>query len=382
MHGVALVIGANFMRDLALNCINVLLLSILLTLAMEKFAGRVGLVDIPTRRKNHHGKIPLVGSALFVAFAFAVLLLEQPPSGLASFLLGLALLVLLGLADDLLDLRAFAKLMAQTACAAVMVLPADMVVRNVGVIIGDEPFMLAAWAGPLTIIAVVGLINAINMLDGIDGLAGSVSLVAFLWFALAAAIAGMRPELYFALLLSSCLIGFLGFNLRHRWRSRASVFLGDAGSMMLGASLGYLAIRLSQQPQIHGEALSPVSVLWILALPVIDTITLMVRRIAAGHSPFASDRQHVHHILLQAGCSVSETVSILAGASFVLGGIGMLGWHLGVPDWILLLGLAVPVGLHVWFVQSGWQHVHRQSRDIGTAGGAMQPSLLESRHGR
>jgi UDP-GlcNAc:undecaprenyl-phosphate/decaprenyl-phosphate GlcNAc-1-phosphate transferase len=374
----ASVSGQFVMRDLALNCINVLLLSILLTLAMERFAGRIGLVDIPAGRKNHHGEIPLAGSALFVAFAFAALLLEQPPYGLLSFLLGLALLVMLGLADDLLDLRASVKLIAQIGCTALMVLPADVLVRNVGAILGDEPVMLLSWAGPLTIVGVVGLINAVNMLDGIDGLAGSVSLVAFLWFAAAAAILGLRPELYFALLLGCCLIGFLGFNLRHYWRRRASVFLGDAGSMMLGACLAYLAIRVSQQNQNHGEALSPVAVLWILALPVIDTISLTFRRIAAGHSPFTGDRQHVHHILLQAGYSVSETVSILAGTAIVLGGIGMVGWHLGVPDWVLLLGLVCPVGLHVWFVRSGWKHVHRQSRHITAAGSAMEPPLLES----
>jgi UDP-GlcNAc:undecaprenyl-phosphate GlcNAc-1-phosphate transferase len=369
------------MRDLALNCINVLLLSILLTLAMERFAGRIGLVDSPAGRKNHHGEIPLVGSALFVAFAFAALLLEQPPQGHLSFLLGLALLVLLGLADDLLDLRPSVKLIAQTACAALMVLPAGVLVRNAGAILGDEPLMLLSWAGPLTIIGVVGLINAINMLDGIDGLAGSVSLVAFLWFATAAAMLGLRPELYFALLLGCCLIGFLGFNLRHYWRSRASVFLGDAGSMMLGACLAYLAIRLSQQDQNHGGALPPVAVLWILALPVTDTISLIFRRIAAGHSPFAGDRRHVHHILLQAGYSVSETVSILAGAAIALGGIGVAGWHLGVPDWVLLLGLICPVGLHVWFVQSGWKHVHRRLPELGTGARAMEPPLLgSSRH--
>lgn len=381
MRGVTLGIGASVMRDLALNCINVLLLSILLTLAMERFAGRIGLVDIPAGRKNHHGEIPLVGSALFVAFAFAALLLERPPHGLPSFLLGLALLVLLGLADDLLDLRASVKLVAQIACAALMVLPADVLVRNVGAVLGDEPVVLLSWAGPLTIIGIVGLINAINMLDGIDGLAGSVSLVAFLWFAAAAAMLGLRPELYFALLLGCCLIGFLGFNLRHYWRSRASVFLGDAGSMMLGASLAYLAIRLSQQDQNGGEALSPVVVLWILALPVIEIISLTARRIAAGHSPFTGDRQHVHHILLQAGCSVNEAVSILAGTAIVLGAIGLVGWHLGAPDWVLLLGLICPVGLHAWFVQGGWKYVHRRSSRIATAGRAMEPPLLgSSRH--
>jgi UDP-GlcNAc:undecaprenyl-phosphate GlcNAc-1-phosphate transferase len=206
----------------------------------------------------------MVGVAVFVAFAVSAVLLQQRPSGFASFMTGLASLVVLGLLDDRMNLRASIKFLAQVACVARMVLPSRKVIWHVGAIVGSEQLLLQQWAAPVTIIEVVGLINAYNMIDGVDGLAGSLSLVALLWFAAAAGMIGLQDELLLALLVAFCVIGFLVFNLRHHWRARAAVFLGDAGSMMLGAVLAFLAISLSQH---DGEQLSPVAALWICAVP-------------------------------------------------------------------------------------------------------------------
>jgi UDP-GlcNAc:undecaprenyl-phosphate GlcNAc-1-phosphate transferase len=285
---------------------NGFLLSVLLTLAMQKYAGRIGLVDVPTARKNHEGQVPLAGGGLFVAFAIAAVLLERQPAGFAGFLTGLTLLVLLGIVDDLIDLSAPIKLVAQIVCVGLMILPGNVLVWNVGAILHDRPLLLLQWAVPATIIVVVGLINAVNMMDGADGLIGSVSLAALLWLATAAVMIGLYPELLITLTLGCCVLGFLTFNLRHRWRSCASVFLGDAGSMMLGAILAFLAIKLSQQD--NRPSLSPVATLWIGALPIIDTASLILRRLAVGQSPLASDRRHLHHLMLQAGLSVNQVV--------------------------------------------------------------------------
>jgi UDP-GlcNAc:undecaprenyl-phosphate GlcNAc-1-phosphate transferase len=208
---------------------------------------------------------------------------------------------------------------------------------------------------PLTIIAIVGLINAFNMIDGIDGLAGSLSVIALLWFAVAAGLVGLRGELLVALLMAFCVLGFLAFNLRHHWRRRACVFLGDAGSMMLGAVLAFLAIALSQHN--GGDALPPVTALWICAVPIIDTGSLIVRRLAAGVSPFSSDRQHLHHLMIDAGLSVNQVVTILSITSAVCGGIGVFGWLLGLADAAMLAALVVPTGLHIWFEQYGRHHL-------------------------
>jgi UDP-GlcNAc:undecaprenyl-phosphate GlcNAc-1-phosphate transferase len=97
---------------------------------MQKIAVRVGLVDAPTTRKNHQGRVPMVGAALFVAIAVSAFLLEQRPGGFASFIIGLTALVLLGLLDDRMNLRASVKLVAQIACVALMVLPSHTSTRD------------------------------------------------------------------------------------------------------------------------------------------------------------------------------------------------------------------------------------------------------------
>lgn len=344
------------MRELALNCMNGFLLSFVLILLMQKIADRLGLVDVPTARKNHQGRVPMVGAAVFVAFAVSALLLEQRPSGFASFMTGLAALVLLGLVDDRVNLRASVKFVAQIVCVAVMVLPSHTLILTMGSVFGDNFLLQPHWAVPLTIIVIVGVINAFNMIDGIDGLAGSVSVVALLWFATAAALVGLRGELLLALVVAFCVLGFLVFNLRHHWRSRACVFLGDAGSMMLGAVLAFLAIALSQRN--GGAALSPVAALWICAVPAIDTGSLIFRRLAAGTSPFSSDRQHLHHLMIDAGLSINQVVAILSIAGAICGGIGVFGWLLGLPDAIMFAALMIPTGVHIWFEQYGRHHLH------------------------
>jgi UDP-GlcNAc:undecaprenyl-phosphate GlcNAc-1-phosphate transferase len=343
------------MRDLVLNCTNAFLLSVVLIPAFQRYALRLGLTDAPTHRKNHTGHIPLVGPAVFGAFAIAALLLNARPDGFLAFLSGLTFLVALGVLDDLFDIRPTAKLLGQIACVSAMVLPSQTFIWNVGAIMGGQPVELQHMAAPFTIIAIVGLVNAVNMIDGVDGLAGSLALVASLWFAIAGGIVGLQAELSIALVAASCAIGFLHFNLRHPWRTRAAVFLGDSGSMMLGAVLGFLAVALSQ----GGEAasVSPVAMLWICAIPVIDTLSVAMRRVAMGRSPFSDDRQHLHHLMLDSGLSVSQVVATLSIIAAILGAIGVGGWYVGIPDAVLLLLLAGPIALHTWFVLYGRMHM-------------------------
>jgi UDP-GlcNAc:undecaprenyl-phosphate/decaprenyl-phosphate GlcNAc-1-phosphate transferase len=356
------------MPSVTVYCVNAFLLSLVFTLAMEKVAVRIGLVDIPTARKMHQGQIPLVGVAVFLAFGIASIMLHRQPAGFVGFLMGLALIVLLGVIDDMVDLRARIKLVAQCISVALMILPNDLVIRNAGLLLGDKPLLLSHLAIPATIFAVVGMINAVNMIDGLDGLAGGVTLTSLTWFAVAAAFLGLSDELLLILVLACSVLGFLVFNVRHPWRARALVFLGDAGSMMLGLSLAFVAISLSQR---SGAALSPVAALWICALPVIDTLSLIVRRLAAGASILGSDHRHLHYLLLQAGLTVNQTVLVLVATSATLGGVGIAGWSLGVSDQAMLLGLTVPVFLHTWLSCHGWKHLRPVKGEVVANAGAI-----------
>jgi UDP-GlcNAc:undecaprenyl-phosphate GlcNAc-1-phosphate transferase len=359
---------ARFMPSVTVYCINAFLLSVVLTIAMEKIGKRIGLVDAPTGRKSHQGRVPLVGFAVFLAFCIASILLQRQPPGFIAFLAGMTLIVALGVVDDMLDLRASIKFVAQCAVVAVVVVPNDLLIHSGGRILGEHPLLLYQLAAPVTIFAVVGMINATNLIDGLDGLAGGITLVALIWFALAAELLGLPDELLLIFVLAFCVLGFLVFNFRHPWRARASVFLGDGGSMMLGFSLAFVAISLSQRT---GNALPPVIALWICALPVIDTLSLIVRRLAVGESIVSADHRHLHDLLILAGLNVSQTVLVMITVSTILGGVGIAGWRLGMPDDVMLLSLAVPVLLHSWFCGYGWRHLHLPARRLGAAVGTL-----------
>jgi UDP-GlcNAc:undecaprenyl-phosphate GlcNAc-1-phosphate transferase len=330
------------------HILNAFLASVLLIEIMRWLAPQLQLVDLPDARKRHDGEIPLCGGlAIFTAFMLTGIGFG-PRYGIPwNMETGLGLLVLIGLADDRWRLRATTRLMAEFGAALLLVAAAGPFLLNLGTFL-DVQFLLAPIVGmTLAVVFLVGTVNSINMLDGIDGLAGASTAAALFWLALIADRLGEMDLMLQALTLLAATIGFLVFNMRHPWRVRASVFLGDAGSHMLGAALAYFVIRLST-----GEnGMAFVTALWILVLPLTDTLSLMVRRTWAGKSALAPDRQHLHHLLVDRGLSHTVTAALLAGASTLCGAIGYLGFVAGIADSTMAIGLMIPVLLHcivVW----------------------------------
>jgi UDP-GlcNAc:undecaprenyl-phosphate GlcNAc-1-phosphate transferase len=267
--------------------------------------------------------------------------------------------VCLGVVDDLRNLHAGIKLIVQSAGVLLMIVPTGMVIEPRWIeplanLVGRAHEVAFVLLVAFTAFVVVGMINAINMIDGMDGLAGGTSAIALICFAVVAAILRLNDVLLLALLMLFVVLGFLVFNFRTPWRTHAAVFMGDAGSMMLGFSLAFFAIHLSQGDD---SSLSPVAALWICSLPVIDTGSLIVRRLAAGDNPVIGDRRHLHHIMLQTGLSTSSTVAALLIISMMLGAVGIAGWCVGISDRAMLMALAIPIGLHTYFVWRGWKSV-------------------------
>jgi UDP-GlcNAc:undecaprenyl-phosphate GlcNAc-1-phosphate transferase len=333
------------------------LLCVALIPILGKYAHLVGLLDIPGSRKQHERATPAVGGiAIFIAFAASMLLSWQIDASLEAFLFGVTLLVVIGVVDDRQGVDALVKLLGQTVAALVMILPDQATtVANLGNLFGQGDVLLEDAAVPLTVLFVVGSINAFNMIDGLDGVAGGIAATGLLWLAIAAALTGRGELMGLALTLTCAVTGFLMFNLRHRWRHHATVFLGDAGSMMIGAVFAFLAIRLSQAPE--GMGAPPAVLLWTIALPGIDMVSVIMRRIAKGCSPFAPDRTHLHHVFLDCGFSSPTVAAFVISLAALLGGCGMLGWALDMPDYVMLWGLVLPTAAHTYFVLRGWKAV-------------------------
>lgn len=336
------------MPGLFVHLLNAFLLTVLLIMILRTHAAQLMLVDLPDLRKRHEGATPVCGGlAIFLAVMITNLGLPEPFAMAWNVQVALGLLVLLGMADDLWHLPATTRLGLQMGAAAILITFMGGAIVNVA-----TPVLLADWQVPavlataVALFFLVGTINAVNMLDGIDGLAGASIAAALFWIALLAVHAGDIPVMVHALVILAAVLGFLTFNMRHRWRSRASIFMGDAGSIVLGAVLAYFVLELASGP----GGISFAVLLWVLVIPIVDTLSLIVRRLAAGHSPFAPDRRHMHHLLVDNGVSATLAAAILTGATALCGGIGYVGVVAGLPDTLMAAGLAVPVIVHTAFV--------------------------------
>lgn len=317
--------------------------------AVLPLARRFGMVDHPGGRKQHDAAIPVIGGlVIFGALALTHLSFEHglSPQSL-TFIAGAGLLVVVGQLDDMWDLHWSWRIAAQTTAALMMIYIAGLQATNLQDVFGFAGSNMGLFAVPFTVFIVVGVINALNMADGVDGLAGSLSLVSLLLFTAFALYGGDLSLAERLLALCGSLIGFLLWNARLPWQPRARVFLGNGGSMLLGFVIAWTSVRLTQNPQ---HPVSPVLGPWTLALPLIDCVTLMVRRWRQGKSPFAADRHHMHHMLLDAGFSPTWVVLILASISLALGVGAAVAVKLGIYRPMLVLVFLVL--LAGWYVFS------------------------------
>ena len=276
----------------------------------------INLVDIPDDRKQHDGSIPLIGGlSIYFGLMVAIYITQPLPDNLFYLLMTASLVLLIGLLDDLKDLGIWPRILVQIISCVILLLFTDTCITSFGSPFGSNEIELGKLAIPFTIFAVVGLVNAFNMSDGIDGLAGSLAIVTIIGIILFDAVTKNPPLLGFLLMFSAALLPYLFTNLI----SSQKIFLGDAGSLLIGFILAWILVFLSQG---DSRSMVPTSVLWCVAVPVIDTFTVCFQRIRTGKSPLSADRQHFHHLLLDAGFSPKKALLIIlfcASSLLVLG---------------------------------------------------------------
>jgi UDP-GlcNAc:undecaprenyl-phosphate GlcNAc-1-phosphate transferase len=334
------------MNRLLFAVLMALLLTAFLCRVFRRPAERLGLVDVPGGRKQHEGNIPLVGGlAMFCGFALSAFSIGQVLSGYFSLIAAMGLLVTIGMADDMHDIKPGQKFMAQVLAALFMTSWAGLQVQQVGNLFGFGTVMLYLWAMPFTVVCVLGVINAVNMLDGVDGLAGSVCLVALGWFAAVAFMQGQTPPAWILVILCGAVAGYLLLNLRLPGRASARVFMGDAGSMMLGFALTWFCVELTQH---QNNPLPPMAAVWIIAVPLFDMGHVMLSRVLRGQSMVEADRNHLHHILARQGWSANRIVAVEAGAGLLCGAIGVAAWQFHVPDYVLFYLFVAALALYSW----------------------------------
>lgn len=324
------------------------LVIVLIPLA-RPLAERFGLTDrpdLPGGRKQHQAPTAVHGglAILFAMVVCAIVFDDISSSAMLAFYLAGGLLLLVGVLDDLYDLNWKYRIGVQVAAALVMVLIGGVSAQQLSDVVGISGFHLGWWVSlPVTVFVVVGVINALNMADGVDGLAGGQAFVSLVLFAAFALYAGNNASAERLLTAAAAVAGFLFWNLRRPGLPRAKVFLGDAGSMVLGFVIAWTAVRLSQNVD---HPVSPVLGPWTIALPLIDCVSLILRRLRQGRSPFAGDRDHLHHLLLDAGYSPTTIAIVLMFVSALLGIGAATAMKLGVHPPLLVLAFFALIALH------------------------------------
>ncbi len=321
------------------------LISFLLTPIVRGLALRLNVVDEPNHRRVNTRTIARGGGvAVGIGFLGVSLVITMTvgngslagfsppvsiePNEINALLIGTALAVVIGLVDDVLNLRARWQLASQLVLAIGAVL-LGITIDSIANPFGPGQITLnGAWGVAFTIFWIIGMMNSINWIDGLDGLSSGIGLIAAFTLGLISLTvgAGLSGQPYVALLcfaLAGALLGFLRWNFHP-----ASIFVGTSGVMVIGYALAVLSIL--------GSAKVVVALL-VLGVPIIDTFWNIVRRLITGSSPFTPDRGHVHHRLMDLGLSQTRAVLViyamtlaLAVLSFVLSGAGQLYAFMGV----------------------------------------------------
>jgi len=275
-----------------------------------RFAPRLNFVDLPNDRKVHAAAIPRIGGVAMVLGSVVPLLLFLPmEKQAASIIGGMIIILIFGAWDDRKDLNYKIKFLGQLLAALVVVCEGGVIIRNLPFLDSTLPTALS-WV--LTIFVILAITNAMNLVDGLDGLAGGTTLLSLGAIAILAWHVDQQLIMLLALSIIGSILGFLRFNTHP-----ARIFMGDSGSQFLGFTLAITLIILTQRSDVSLSLTLP----FLLAgLPIIDTLTVMSRRLKEGRSPFSPDKGHLHHRLMGIGLNHYEVVIAIyiAQAVFVM----------------------------------------------------------------
>lgn len=331
-------------------------LTISAMILLRSFALKIGLIDKPCSRKQHLGEVPLTGGlAIYLCTTAIILFQTNGQTTDAAFLCATTIIAVTGLIDDYKNLDFKLRFAAEVAAALIAVDWGGIQISSLGNLFGYGEIQLGSFATLFTVFAFVGGINAFNMIDGIDGLAGGTSLIIFVLLLILSVTLNYPAALHYCCILAPATAGFLIFNFPMPGRKKAWAFLGDTGSMLFGFTISWLVISASQG---EDKVFTPITSLWLIAIPVLDTLCVMIRRIRKGRSPFSPDREHFHHILPVAGYSKTATLFIILFCSTVLAAIGVIGdLVLNVPEWLMFYLFTGLFALYYWGMSHSWKMV-------------------------
>ncbi len=358
-------------RHIAAIIVAAATVTVVVTPLVRRRAIRVGLVDMPGGRKVHERAVPRVGGvAIALGFGAAIGLealgerhlgwgggVLSEWASLWPVLAGLGIIFLVGLLDDVAELRPGLKFAGQLAAAGVVTIWGPRV-DFVGNPLGGGLIYLGALGIPITLLWIVGFANVINLIDGLDGLAAGVSAIAAATFlALAMESNQLASAALAAAVIGAC-VGFLRYNF-----APASIFMGDSGALFLGFALA----AISLQGVMKSVAAITLAVpLLVIGVPIFDTATAIIRRVRHGRPIQEADRGHIHHRLLGRGFDQRQTVLIIYTWSMALAvSAYAMRWVPSVVKLGVFVVLAVLSGLMAYWLgifEAAHQHLEEEQQ--------------------
>lgn len=328
----------NTIGSVALAAAVALVIALATTPVAMQLATRLGAIDMPgkqgtdSERHLHAQPTPRMGGlAIFLGFFFSVILFVPMGRKVASMLLGATVVVILGILDDIHDLKAGHKFIVQCVAAAIAVMGGNEITFFSRLSMASHPghFNLGWLSVPVTLVWIVLITNAVNLIDGLDGLAAGVSTIsAISLVVIALGYSNAGVAIITGALAGAC-VGFLPYNI-----TPAKIFMGDTGSTFIGF---ILAVASIQGLFKFYAIISFVIPFFMLGLPIFDVCYAVLLRISHGESPLKADRKHVHYRLLDMGFSKKQTVAVLYICSAILGVTAVVITTTGLSRALVLL---------------------------------------------
>lgn len=282
--------------------ITTFIIALIMTPLVKKLAIRIGAIDKPNERKVHKKLMPRMGGlAIYTSFLIGVALFPPDMIDIWPIILGASLIIVMGIADDIVTLSARVKFLGQIVAALIPVL-AGIQIEYITIPNG-EIIEFGYLAIPITLFWIVAITNAINLIDGLDGLAAGVSSIALISMSTLALSLGNLEATFIGILLIGSTLGFLIHNFYP-----AKIFMGDTGSLFLGYMISITAILGFTK---SATILSLIIPIIILAIPIMDTTFAIIRRIVNEKPLTAPDKYHLHHCLIRLGFTHRQSVVVI-----------------------------------------------------------------------
>ncbi len=324
----------------------------------RKLAIKFGAIDYPDKRRVNKAPVPRMGGiAMYLGIFAACLVLilghhlfgwidpfETTFADGVNYVLvaiGVTFMFIVGLIDDVIDLRASYKFIGQIIAAAI-VASSGLLLQNI-----QNPFVqgdfiqFGLWAYPITILYLICFANVINLIDGLDGLASGISAISAITIFIFCMFSSRFDAALLCLVIVGVCLGFLKYN-----HHPASIFMGDSGSLLLGLSLGIVSLMAVARSTLIISLLVP---LLATAIPILDTAAAIIRRKRAHQPIDAPDKGHIHHRMLSAGYSQDSTVLIIWAWTAMLAVCGLImAESEGIFRIIVIIAVAIVTGVAVY----------------------------------